>query len=96
MKRCKWILTLDLLVVLTAATAAPAGSIFRKAQGRIRPLTADPTARWVEYITPSPYIEDIVTTPFELDENGLLTIPQTPGLGIELDWDAVKHYAGQS
>ena len=56
---------------------------------------AHPTARWVEYITPSPYIEDILTEPFHLDENGLLTIPTTPGLGIELDRDRVKRYSGQ-
>ncbi|MDE2724604.1 MAG: mandelate racemase/muconate lactonizing enzyme family protein, partial [Gemmatimonadota bacterium] len=56
---------------------------------------AHPIARWVEYITPSPYIEDIVTTPFSLDEDGLLTIPTAPGLGIELDWDAVRHYSGE-
>ncbi|MBT4139978.1 MAG: mandelate racemase/muconate lactonizing enzyme family protein, partial [Candidatus Latescibacteria bacterium] len=56
---------------------------------------AHPTARWVEYITPSPYIEDIITNKFELDENGLLTIPTTPGLGLELDWDAIKHFSGK-
>jgi len=56
---------------------------------------AHPTARWVEYITPSPYIEDIIINKFQLDENGLLTIPTTPGLGIELDWEAVKHYSGK-
>ncbi|MDP6777034.1 MAG: mandelate racemase/muconate lactonizing enzyme family protein, partial [Candidatus Latescibacteria bacterium] len=37
---------------------------------------ANPTARWVEYITPSPYIEEIITTPFALDNDGLLAIPQ--------------------
>lgn len=56
---------------------------------------AHPTARWVEYITPSPYIEDILTEPFHLDENGLLTIPTAPGLGIELDRERVKRYSGQ-
>lgn len=46
---------------------------------------AMPVARYVEYITPSPYIEDIVTAPFQLDAEGMLTIPTGPGLGIELD-----------
>jgi len=55
---------------------------------------AHPTARWVEYITPSPYIEEIVTSPFVIDDNGLLEIPTGPGLGIELDWDRIKHYSG--
>ena len=56
---------------------------------------AHPTARWVEYITPSPYIEDILTEPFQLDDDGLLTIPTTPGLGIELDRERVRRYSGQ-
>ncbi len=55
---------------------------------------ANPTARWVEYITPSPYIEDILTTPFTLDAEGLLTIPKSPGLGIELDREKVKRFSG--
>ncbi|MBB31356.1 MAG: mandelate racemase [Gemmatimonadetes bacterium] len=55
---------------------------------------AHPTARWVEYITPSPYIERILTEPFELDEDGLLTIPTGPGLGIELDHNKVRQFSG--
>ncbi len=46
---------------------------------------AMPVARWVEYITPSPYIEDIVAVPFELDADGMLPVPTGPGLGIELN-----------
>jgi L-alanine-DL-glutamate epimerase-like enolase superfamily enzyme len=46
---------------------------------------AVPVARWVEYLTPSPYIEEIIATPFKLDEQGLLTIPTSAGLGIEID-----------
>jgi L-alanine-DL-glutamate epimerase-like enolase superfamily enzyme len=53
-----------------------------------------PVARYVEYLTPSPFIEEIVTTPFTLDGDGLLTIPTGPGLGIELNMDAVAKYAG--
>jgi D-galactarolactone cycloisomerase len=48
-----------------------------------------PVATYVEYITPSPYIEKILTTPFQLNADGLLAIPTGPGLGIELDRDAV-------
>ena len=55
---------------------------------------AIPVARYVEYLTPAPYIESIVTQPFELDAEGLLTIPQTPGLGIELDRDALVRFSG--
>jgi D-galactarolactone cycloisomerase len=56
-------------------------------------LAALPVASYVEYLTPSPYIEDILTVPFQLDAQGLLTIPTTPGLGIELNEDAVKRMA---
>jgi L-alanine-DL-glutamate epimerase-like enolase superfamily enzyme len=52
-------------------------------------VAALPVARWVEYLTPSPYIEDIVAAPFQLDKNGMLTIPTEPGLGIELDLDGI-------
>ncbi len=52
-----------------------------------------PVARWVEYLTPSPYIEDIVAQPFKLDGDGMLMIPTGPGLGVEWDWDAIKRYS---
>jgi L-alanine-DL-glutamate epimerase-like enolase superfamily enzyme len=55
---------------------------------------AIPVARYVEYLTPAAYIEEIITEPFQLDADGLLTIPETPGLGIEIDRDALKHYSG--
>lgn len=50
---------------------------------------AMPVARWVEYITPSPYIEEIVAQPFELQKDGTLPIPTGPGLGIDLDFDGI-------
>jgi L-alanine-DL-glutamate epimerase-like enolase superfamily enzyme len=49
---------------------------------------------FVEYLTGSPYIDDIVATPWQLDADGMLAIPDTPGLGIELDMDKVAHYSG--
>jgi D-galactarolactone cycloisomerase len=49
-----------------------------------------PISRWVEYITPSPYIDEIVAEPFVLDADGMLAIPQTPGLGISLNMEAVE------
>ena len=53
-----------------------------------------PNAHYVEYLTPAPYIEELVTEPFSLDSDGMLTIPETPGLGIELNRDALKRFAG--
>jgi L-alanine-DL-glutamate epimerase-like enolase superfamily enzyme len=49
-----------------------------------------PVATYVEYITPSLYIEDILTIPFTLNEDGMLAIPTAPGLGIELNEDALE------
>ena len=48
---------------------------------------------FVEYLTGSPYIDNIVTTPWQLDDEGMLTIPDGPGLGIELDFDAIQYYS---
>ncbi len=57
-------------------------------------VSALPVATYVEYITPSPYIEDILQTPFKLTEDGLLEIPSGPGLGIELDYQALERMSG--
>jgi D-galactarolactone cycloisomerase len=50
---------------------------------------AMPTARYVEYITPAPYIDELAATPFTLDADGMLAIPTAPGLRITLDADAL-------
>ena len=49
---------------------------------------------FVEYLTGSPYIDALVATPWQLDDEGMLPIPNAPGLGVELDPDAVKRYTG--
>ena len=54
---------------------------------------AMPVARWVEYQTGVPYIEEILATPFQLDADGMLRIPTGPGLGIELNRDAIVRYS---
>ena len=48
-----------------------------------------PNTRWVEYITPSPLVEDILAKPFEIDEDGMTAIPDGPGLGTELNPDGI-------
>jgi L-alanine-DL-glutamate epimerase-like enolase superfamily enzyme len=53
---------------------------------------AMPVARYVEYLTPSPYLDELVAVPFRTDTEGYLTIPDRPGLGIELDRDALKRF----
>lgn len=51
-----------------------------------------PVARYVEYLTPAPYIDEILDRPFELDDEGQLTIPEEPGLGIALNHDALARF----
>ncbi|MCA9217050.1 MAG: mandelate racemase/muconate lactonizing enzyme family protein [Planctomycetales bacterium] len=51
-----------------------------------------PNARYVEYLTPCAYIEDLSAVPFELDDAGCLAIPDTPGLGFELNDDGMKRF----
>jgi D-galactarolactone cycloisomerase len=53
---------------------------------------AIPVARYVEYLTPSPYIDELTAEPFHLDDQGLLTIPSRPGLGVEIDPDKLKRF----
>jgi L-alanine-DL-glutamate epimerase-like enolase superfamily enzyme len=54
---------------------------------------AMPVARYVEYITPAPYIDALVTTPFALDADGFLAIPTAPGLGVTIDPDALARFS---
>jgi L-alanine-DL-glutamate epimerase-like enolase superfamily enzyme len=56
-------------------------------------VAAVPTARWVEYITPAPDIEDLVLDPFALDAEGLLSIPAAPGLGVRWNPEGIEKHA---
>lgn len=48
----------------------------------------------VEYCTGSPYIDELTIGGWALDADGMLAIPATPGLGIELDPAAVVRLSG--
>jgi L-alanine-DL-glutamate epimerase-like enolase superfamily enzyme len=48
----------------------------------------------VEYLTGSPFIDDITIGGWQLDADGMLCIPTQPGLGLELDPDAIARYSG--
>ena len=48
----------------------------------------------VEYLTGSPFIDEIVDTRWQLDHDGMLSIPTRPGLGVSLNLDAVEKYTG--
>lgn len=56
--------------------------------------SAFPHTDLVEYITGSPYVDDIVVGSWKLDEDGMLAIPDKPGLGLILDMEAVAKYTG--
>jgi D-galactarolactone cycloisomerase len=47
-------------------------------------------AKFVEYLTPEPYLEDVFETPPTLDENGLLTIPDGPGYGVKWSMEGIR------
>src|SRR5216683_3209582 len=50
---------------------------------------AMPVARYVEYLTPCAYLDEIITEPFRPDDDGFLPIPTRPGLGIEVNREAL-------
>ena len=47
----------------------------------------------VEYLTGSPFIDELCAGGWELDEEGMLRIPDGPGLGIDLNLDALAEFA---
>jgi L-alanine-DL-glutamate epimerase-like enolase superfamily enzyme len=49
----------------------------------------------VEYLTGSPFIDDLVETRWKLDADGMLRVPDRPGLGISLNMDAVEKHTGE-
>ena len=50
----------------------------------------------VEYIADSPYVDGIVAQPWSLDEDGMLPIPDTPGLSIQLNSEALAAYVSNT
>jgi D-galactarolactone cycloisomerase len=58
--------------------------------------SAFPDTDLVEYLTGSPFIDEIALGGWHLDGDGLLTIPTLPGLGLRLDPDALAKYTGEA
>jgi L-alanine-DL-glutamate epimerase-like enolase superfamily enzyme len=56
--------------------------------------SAFPETDLVEYIAGSAYVDDLTIEGFTLDADGMLAIPDRPGLGITLDPDKVERYSG--
>ncbi|MBZ5584029.1 MAG: mandelate racemase/muconate lactonizing enzyme family protein [Acidobacteriia bacterium] len=48
----------------------------------------------VEYLTGSPFIDDLVEGGWKLDGDGMLPVPAGPGLGVSLNLDAVERHTG--
>lgn len=55
-----------------------------------------PNVDLVEYIGGSAYVDNLMATPFQLDADGMLPIPDLPGLGISLDPDKVARYSPEA
>ncbi len=53
---------------------------------------AFPDTDLVEYRTGSAYIDELAVGGWSLDADGMLAIPDAPGLGLELNLDAVAKY----
>ena len=54
--------------------------------------SAFPDTDLVEYLAGSPYVDEIAAGGWRLDAEGMLPISEKPGLGLELDRDAVARY----
>jgi L-alanine-DL-glutamate epimerase-like enolase superfamily enzyme len=54
--------------------------------------SAFPHTDLVEYLTGSAYVDQLAARPWQLDGEGLLVIPDEPGLGLELNLDAVSRF----
>ncbi len=54
--------------------------------------SAFPGTDLVEYLTGSPFIDELADGGWRLDSDGMLPIPSTPGLGVRLNLDAVTKY----
>ncbi len=49
----------------------------------------------VEYLTDSPFIDDLVEARWKLDGEGMLPVPDGAGLGVSLNMDAVEKHTGE-
>lgn len=52
-----------------------------------------PRSLFLEYnVSSSPMLRDVIANPVMMDSQGMMDVPQGPGLGIDIDEQAVKHY----
>jgi L-alanine-DL-glutamate epimerase-like enolase superfamily enzyme len=57
--------------------------------------SANRNTDFVEYLTGSPFVDDLVEDKWALDTDGMLPIPNRPGLGVRLNMDAVERHTGE-
>jgi L-alanine-DL-glutamate epimerase-like enolase superfamily enzyme len=55
--------------------------------------SAIPDTDLVEYLTGSPFIDKLTADPWQLDADGMLAIPDGPGLGTNIDLAALAQYS---
>lgn len=58
--------------------------------------SAIPGTDLVEYLDGSPYIDELVAEPWRIDADGMLVIPEVPGIGVALDEEAVRRYTNNA
>ena len=56
--------------------------------------SAFPRMDLVEYLTGSPFIDELVKERWKLDGEGMLAIPERPGLGIDIDLEVLEELSG--
>ena len=64
-------------------------------RAKAEPELEDSDTDLVEYLTGSPFIDDLVEGRWKLDSEGMLPVPDGAGLGIALNMDAVEKHTGQ-
>ena len=57
-------------------------------------VAAARNARWIEYLTPAAYIEELLLDPITMDETGMISIPTGPGLGMRWNPDGIAKFTG--
>ena len=52
-----------------------------------------PRSLFLEYnVSENPMLRDVISNPVKMDKDGMMEVPQAPGLGIVVDEDAVRKY----
>lgn len=58
--------------------------------------SAFPDTDLVEYLTGSPFIDDLLKERWKLDADGMLPIPDRSGLGVDMDLDRLAEFTGRA